>query len=695
MIDFDDYKSVMDARTTAQEIEHDQREKKNECIAFVTDPDGQWEDGISQRFADYGRPRYTFDLTGTIVNKYYGEMTQNDFNIRVTPMGGGATKKAAQLRAGLVKNTEALSRATNVYSMSARMQMICGFDCMRVDQDWASPDSFDQDLFIRHITDSVNRVWFLGNYQERTCEDADGVIVEHLISADEYKERFDTDDTKSPCSLGDTEPHPYYYYKRNGIRIAELIYKKRTRETIYQTKDGMTLSEEDFKKSGLKIKDVKSKVRDAYKICVRWFDGKQFLNDPEDTVFDYLPVVPVLPNFMIVGDKPLSKGVVEPLMDWQRIRNYTGSAFVEETALAPKDIIMMTKQQVAGNEKTIGKLNVAGRPILTYTHVEGQIQPYKPGAYQHNQGLASMFTMSEQGIQASAGMFAAGLGDNPGLQSGVAIEKLDNNSNLGAVEYFKAQEVALGHIGKILITAYPKTYDTEQERRIVKDDGSDDLVKINEVGLNGEVINDMSIGIYDCYCDIGKAFRNKQEQAAQKFVELGTIDPNIVLENEDILLNSIDSPGMDLAAERARARLMKQGAIPESQWTDDEKEAAAMAAQAAAQNPAPQDPNVMIGQAALEEAQAKTVKNEIEAIKLQQAQQKMDFEQQRQKIELEMMDRRDNVKFQEDTMNMLKTMSEILKNLGESSEKDVSLSPDAQAAYDEQARDIKSVQDSM
>lgn len=695
MIDFDDYESVMSARTIAQEIEYDRRRKMNECISFVTDPDGQWEDGIRDRFEDYGRPRYTFDLTGTIVNKYYGEMTQNDFNIRVTPMGGGATKYAAKLRAGLVKNTEALSRATNVYSMSARMQMICGYDCMRVDQDWASPDSFDQDLFIRHITDSVNRVWFIGNYQERTCEDAEGVIIEHLISVDEYKDRFDGDEVKQPCGLGDTEPHQYYYYKRNGIRIAELIYKKRTREVIYRTKDGMTLNAEDFKKSGLKIKDVKSKVRDAYKICVRWFDGKDFLNDPEDTVFDYLPVVPVLPNFMIVGDKPLSKGVVEPLMDWQRIRNYTGSAFVEETALAPKDIIMMTKEQVAGNERNIGKLNVAGRPILTYTHVDGQMQPYKPGAYQHNQGLASMFTMSEQGIQASAGMFAAGLGDNPGLQSGVAIEKLDNNSNLGAVEYFKAQEVALGHLGKILITAYPKMYDTEQERRIVKDDGSDDLVKINEVGLNGEVINDMSIGIYDCYCDIGKAFRNKQEQAAQKFVELGTIDPNIVLENEDILLNSIDSPGMDLAAERARSRLMKQGAIPQSQWTDEEKEAAAAAAQAAAQNPPPPDPNVMIGQAALEEAQAKTVKNEIEAIKLQQAQQKLDFEQQKQKLELEMTDRKDQVQFQTDTMNMLKTMSEILKNLGESSEKDVSLSPDAQAAYDEQARDIQKVQQSV
>lgn len=692
MIDFSSHEAVMKARDTAQEIERDRRAKMSECLHFVTDPDGQWEQGILERFREYGRPRYTFDMTNTIVSKFYGEMTQNDFNIHVSPMGGGASKESAKLIAGLVKNTEALSRATNVYSMAARLQMITGFDCMEVEQDWASPDAFDQDLFIRHIPDSLRRVWFLGNYKERTCEDADGVIVEDLVSYDEYKERFDPDENNKCQSLDQDDLRDVYFYKRHGVRIARLIYKNKVKEKIYLSKDGMILSEEDFKESGLQDSDVKSKTRETHKICVRWFDASRFLTDSEETVFSYLPIVPVLPNFIIVEDKPMSKGLVEPLMDWQRVRNYTGSAYLEETALAPKDIIMMTREQVAGNEKNIGKLNVAGRPILTYTHVENQAPPYKPGAYVANQGLASMFQLSEQGIQSSAGMFAAGLGDNPGLQSGVAIEKLDNNSNLGSVEYFKAQEVALGHIGKILTSAYPKVYDSERENRIINEDGSYDLVKLNEVGLNGEVINDISKGIYDTYCDIGKAFRNRQEQAAEQFVKLGTIDPNIVLENEDILLNSIDSPGMDLAAERARSRLMKAGAIPESQWTDEEKERAMAAAQAAAQSPPPPDPNLMIAQAELEKAQAKTAEIEIKAIQLQQAQQKLDFDQQKQNVELLMKGQQDTLDAQLQIMDAITKLSVGLKNMGESSEKDTTLTPAAQQAYDQQAQKITEVQ---
>lgn len=696
MIDFDKHDDVMEARRIAQEIEIDRREKMRECLRFVTDPEGQWEESIIKKFDEYKRPKYTFDLTSTIVNKYYGEMTQNDFNICVTPMGSGASKETAKLIAGLIKNTESISRATNVYSMSARMQMITGFDCMEIEQDWASPDSFDQDLFIRHISDSLNRVWFLGNYQERTCEDADGVIVEHLVSTDEYKNRFDIDEKNPPQSLGDNQFRDYKFYKRTGIRIAKLIFKSKIIETIYKTADGIILDEKGFSSSGLDIKNVKSRQRESYKICVRWFDQNRWLNESQDTVFNYLSVVPVLPNFLIVDDKPLSKGVVEPLMDWQRVRNYTGSAFVEETALAPKDIIMMTRAQLAGNEKDVGRLNVAGRPILTYSvDPDAATPPYKPGAYQANQALASIFTMTEQGIQSSAGMFAAGLGDNPGLQSGIAIEKLDNNSNLGSIEYFKAEEVALGHIGKILTSAYPKVYDSEQEKRIINDDGSYDIVKINEVGLNGEIINDLSKGIYDTYCDIGKAFRNRQEQAAEQFVKLGQIDPILVQENEDILLNSIDSPGMDIAAARARSRLLRSGSIPESQWTDEEKEQAAQAAQAAANAPPPPDPNMIIAQAELEKAHAKTSELQIKSIKLQQDQQEIEFDQQKQKISAMQDQRKNSVDEQLKITQMLNTMADTLQKIGASMGVGAISSSDAESAYDNQAKQIEQVQNSI
>ena len=692
MIDFSEHKEVLKALETAQEVDRDRRDKMNECIAFVTKPDGQWEESIWEKFQQYGRPRYTFDNVSTILDNYHGSITQNDFNIRVSPAGMGASKEVAKLMAGLVKNTESLSNATDVYSQSSMLAMMAGFDCMRIEQDWADPDSFDQDMFIRHIPDSVNRVWFLGNYQLRTCEDADAVVIEHLISYDEYEERFGERD--APCKgLGTQDIFGVDYYRREGVRIGELIYKKKESKTLYMMPDGKVFDEEDFLTiSGNAMEGVKSRVRDSFKICVRWFDGADFLGDSEDTVFDFLPVIPVLPNFLIAGDKPLSRGCVEKLMDWQRVRNYTGSAYVEETALAPKDVIMMTFEQAEKSLGDIGKINIAGRPVLRYKHQDGVTPPYKPGAYVPNPGLQNLFVSTEQGIQSSAGAYAATLGDNPALQSGVAIDKLDQNSNLGLVKYVQAMEIALSHMGKILVNAYPKIYDTTKERRIINDDGTFEMIRFNETGPNGEIINDLSSGIYDVTCSMGPANKNRQEKTTETIIALGQINPAIVARNEDILLKSVDAPGMELAAERSRAALMKAGEIPETQWTDEEIAQAQAAAQAAAQNPPPPDPAMMIAQAELQKAENQTVELELKAIKEQREQQKLDFEQQKAQVEMLLNGQKQQMDMQTQMAQLLKTMSETLKNIGESGEKDVALDGQAKQAYDEQAQNISDLQ---
>lgn len=696
MIDFKDHEDVMRARREAQEVEHDRREKQNECIAFVTAPYGQWEDSIYTKFGDNGRPRYQFDNTETIIDKYHGEITQNDFNIRVSPAGMGASKGVAKLMAGLVKNTESLSGATDIYSMVSEMAMISGYACMRIEQDWADPDSFDQDLFIRNIHDATNRVWFLGNYQERTCADAPGVIVEHLISYEEYKDRFNKKEEYSCRGLGQPENLNAEYYRRHGVRVAEVIYKEKVTRKLYQLPDGTVMNEDDFNEiDGDKIEGVKSKDRESYKIMTRWFDGDRFLNDAEETVFDFLPVIPVLPKFKIIGDKPVSKGVVEGLMDWQRVRNYTGSALVEETALAPKDAIFMTFEQAEKSLGEIGKLNIAGRPVFRYKHHDNVPPPYKPGAYQPNMGLVNLFGATEAGIQSSAGMFAASLGDNPSLQSGVAIDKLDNNSNLGMVKFVKAIEVALSHAGKILVNAYPKLYDTEKERRIINDDGTFEMVKFGEVGINGERVNDLSEGVYDVVCSMGPAQKNRQEKTTETILALGKINPNIIAQNEDILLKSIDAPGMDMAAERSRANLIKARAIPQSQWTDEEIAQAQAEAQAAAQNPPPPDPALMIAQAELQKAENETIELELKALKEQREQQKLDFEQQKSQVEMLMQGQQDQIANEQAMMGMLKQMAEVLKIIGESREKDVMLEGAAQQAYDNQAQSIAQLQQDL
>lgn len=697
MIDFSDFEKVKEARATAIEVDRDRREIMKECNTFVTKKDGQWEPNVWKLFGDYKRPRYTLDLTRPVIDSIYGELTQNEFNIVVKPMGNGSSKEVAKLYAGLIKNMENISNASAVYNTVAKKSIVTGASVFRLDQEYCDSDSFDQELVINPIHDALDRVWFLGNYQKQTGEDADGVTVDHLISCEEYADRFGGEDKADEAqSLDDTQCHPVYYYKRTGIRISELIYKKKVKKVLYQFEGGTVLSEEDAKSSGADLTKAKRRERDTYKIMVRFYDGNGFISEPEDTVFDHLNVIPVWPNFEIVEDKPITSGAVEWLMDWQRIRNYAGSKKVEDVALSPKSRLMLTKKQGAGHEKQLATMNTSNRSYDFYnTDPEAASPPYWPQPVMANPGANELLQQSESGINTTSGVYPAALGANPSLQSGVAIDKIQNKGDIGKLEYFNAMQVALSHAGRVAIKALKNLLDTQQERRIINEDGSYEMVVINEVGLNGEKINDLSKGVYDVVCDIGPAFRNRQEKTVETIVALGQYDPTLIPGAKDVLLNNIDAPGMDTLAERARADLLKAGAIPESQWTDDEKQQAAAAQQAAANTPPQPDPNVMIAQAELEKAHAKTVELQLKSVQLQQSQQKLDFDQQSAKLDKLMEKQKNDIDEQVKMASLLNTMADTLQKIGASMGVDAIVSPDAAKAYSQQAQNIEQVQNSV
>ncbi|MBB04070.1 MAG: hypothetical protein CML03_00860 [Pseudooceanicola sp.] len=709
-MDLSDFEVLKTACTAAQEVESDRREQMLEVATFLSAKGGQWEDTIGDLFDTYKRPKYTFDRCNPIVSAIWGEIADNEFSIRVTPAGKGATEDTAKTYAGLVRGIEQRSRARHVYSQCGKAAIETGFAVWRVEQDWADVDSFDQDLFIRPIHDALDRVWFLGNYQEQTAEDADGVIIEHTVSEDEAKEIASVD--RSIVGLGCTAITDPLHYKREGVRIGELIYKKPVTKTLYQAPTGEVFGEDDteeIKAAGVDVSQWKTRKRDTFKVCVRYFDEQGFITDEEDTVFDHLPIIPVLPNFKILMNKPLSRGAIENLMDEQRVLNYAVSRKVEDTALSPKPKLMITDEQAAGRETKLKTMNANNDPAFTYKHVENQAPPYYPTMPGHNQGLSEVIGISSQAIEESAGMFGPNLAKNEGVQSGVAIAKQQHKGDLGTIEYFKAIEVAIAQTGKVIVHALPKVYDEEREAQLIAEDGDVSTATLYErQNVNGVEIttNDLSQGIYDVACDIGPAFASRRDQTAEQLAVFGQLDPTIIQQNKDLLLGSQDMPGMKEAAERARAQLLQAGQIPQSQWTEQEREQIQQAQLQAQQNPPPPDPAQIIAQAEATKAQAdaqraqadyesKKVGTQLEIMKLRQKQQDMDFSQERQRLEMMEARQKDLADNQAKTYEDLKTMAETLKLIKEATGADAMVTPPAIEAYGQQAEMLDQAQDQI
>lgn len=705
MIDFSDHSKVQILLKQAQEADHDQRENSREAKYFLEARDGQWEPSVVQNML--GRPRYTFDMCNPVVDQVAGEIDSADFDIRVRPAGSDSSVELAKIYDGMVRNIESISNASRIFSQAARNMIVSGLAGWRVTTEWADSDSFDQDILIKPISNFEDRAWFEPTSELQDKSDASYCFLLQSMSKDEYKTKFPEG---SQASVSDDVTSEVYSCKAESITVGEFFYKKPIEKELVLMSDGSVYEVDDKFESVVDelaqqgVTEQRRRTRKAHKVFVRFFDGRGWLGEETETVFEWLPIIPTYGNFNISENKVVYRGIVEKLIDSQRVFNYAKSREIEEGALAPRAKFWMTREQAKSDTQTLSTLNTNSNPVQTYSHVEGHPVPYMTGGAQINSGLQATSIDAARTLNVSAGLFSSNMGDNPNVQSGVAIELQQNKGDNGTIKYFKSQEVAICHTARIIIKAIPKVYDTKRVTRVLGEDGTEEMITLNDRVIDeqsGEIVelNDLSKGQYDVTCSVGPAFKNRQTETIKAITELAAIDPRMLEVGSDVLLKNIQSPGIDLLAERVRNSMVNSGAIPESQLTDDEKERLAQLQAIAAQQPQQPDVAQQIAEAEVEKARAGTAdivsrirerdqKIQLDAEKSQMEQQKMLLQATQQQFENQL-----NVaKAQSDE---LAQQIDGLKKLREAMGVDTIIGPNSQEAYMNQASMITDSQQEM
>lgn len=616
MPNYSDHKVIIELLEKDQDADKDNRDRAKEAHLFIDKRDGQWEPSWWNNSS--GKPRYTFDMTTPIINQIAGEMQQADFNITVRPSGGEASKKTANVLDGLIRNIENISNATHIYSNAGRAMVVGGIDGWRVVQKYVDADSFDQDLMIEPLHNFVDRVWFDCAAEKQDRSDARWCHVITGVSVDEYEDRWPEGGKVSVSLQSETNA---YYHKPEFIIVGEFYYiKPKMRElvemnngAVYEVNDEFNALVDEMAAAGIVEKRRRKQAKNV--VYVRHYDGQDWLGEPRETVFSHIPVIPTYANYKIFENKTIYFGVVEKLLDPQRVMNYSISREIEEGALSPRPKYWMTSKQVGSHGATLETLNTNADPVQIYDPDPlVQNPPMQSGGAQINPGLRIISEAMSQIMNQTAGMFAANMGDNPGLQSGIAIRQLQRKGETGTIAFFSAQEVAISHTARILVDAIPRVYDTKRQARILNEDGSFEMVALNDEVIDEETgravtLNDLSKGRYDVTCSAGPAFKSRQDELVASIVELSQVDPSLISIGGDVLLNALSAPGMDKIAERKRAQLLASGVIPESQMTDDEK--AQMQAQAQNRQP---DAATMLAQAEMEKAKAAQMKVEVDGM---------------------------------------------------------------------------------
>jgi hypothetical protein len=621
--DYEEHQDVIELLDKCQQADKDNRERVREAHLFLDKRDGQWEPYWWN--SNEAKPRYTFDMVNPIVDQVASEIEQSDYDIRVSPAGGDATKDLAIAYDGIIRNIEQMSNAKTTYAQCARNMVVGGMDGWRVVQKYVDDNSFDQDLAIEHVGNFVDRVWFDPAAENQDKSDSRYAFVLHAMAKDEYEARFPEGSGESVSDGRDGEA---YYDKAECIVVGEFLYlESEDRELVMMSNGQVHEVNDDFEKvvddlAAIGVTEAKRRTRKKHYVCSRFFDAKDFLEDKKETVFCRIPVVPAYANFKIFENKTIYWGVVEKLLDPQRVMNYSVSREIEEGALAPRAKYWMTMAQASGHEKQLETLNTNADPVQFYNvDPESPAVPQQQGGSQVNPGLARISESMRAIIGQTAGMFAANMGDNPGLQSGVAIKQLQDRGTNSTMKYSRGLEIAVAATGRLLKDAIPMVYDTERQVRILREDESYDMVPINQKVIDnatGEIVtvNDLQVGTYDVTCRAGPSFRNRQQETIEAITTLAQTDPSLMQIAGDLLLQNIATPAASQIAERKRIQMIAAGLIPQSQMTEEELQEMAAKMQAQGQQQAP-DPAMVLAQAEQMKAQADMMKAQIDAQKVQ------------------------------------------------------------------------------
>lgn len=612
---YEDHPKVLEMLKDSQDADKDNREAAREAHLFIDKRDGQWEPYWWN--ANSGRPRYTFDMTGPIVDVVSGEMEQAEFASSITPAGGESTKEDAKLFAGIVRNIEDQSEAVDIYNIASRNMVTCGIDGWKIVQKYIDDDSFEQDLAVEPIANFLDSVWF-GPFKKPDASDAKYCFVLESISKDDYKERYG--DERECQSVDDSRSATAYTNKADQVTIGNIFYIKEEPRELLQLRSGRVIDAEEnagvldeLIKSGDVV--VKSRIRNKKKVCSRLFDGKDWLNEEQETVFRELPVIPIIANYKLFENKIIYRGIVEKLLDPQRVFNYTKSREVEECALAPRAKYWMTTKQAAGHEASIATLNTNADPVQFFNpDQENPGPPQQNGGAQVSPGLATLSMDMRTVFQQSANMFAASMGDNPGLQSGVAIKQLQDKGDTGTIKYFKARERGIARTTRIMVSTIPRVYNKERQMRILGEDGSVNVKTINQPVFDEQsqkmvIVNDLSKGKFSVSCSAGPSFKNRQQETVAAITEIAAVDPTVIQIGSDILFNNLSSPGMDLIAQRKRQQLFQAGLIPVDQMSDEEKQQM----QQMQSQPKQPDAATLLATAEINKAQAQADKVRVDA----------------------------------------------------------------------------------
>lgn len=587
----------------------------------------QWD--AQARAARDGKPCLTINDLPAKVAQVVGDMRINRPAIRVRP-AEDADKDLAEIREGLIRAIERDCDAQGVYIETGESQVACGIGNFRVTLKNSDDTGFERDIAVQAIPDAFAVVWDPFS-TERTGKDAEWCFVVEEMARKQFERTWKG---QLPADLEVPSPSVIAngWETRDAVRIVEFWRMKEEKTTYARLENGSTVEVEAspnpldpgayalIRRTGKGKRlgelpapiavdeDGEAMVRPGVRryACMYLVTGTAILSGPHELPIPRLPIIRARGWQVNVRSKRIRFGLVRFARDPARLKNYWRSISAEMLALAGKGKWLLHEGN-EGDQDAFRDAHVDDDPILTWS---GQIKPEYVGPPTLNNAVLQEAALAAQDMKDVTGLHDASLGARSNETSGKAILARQKEGDVGSYIYHDNLQAAISEGGRVINALIPVAYDTARTIRIVGEDESTKVQRVNDPNDPESV--DLNRGRYDIVVETGPSYSTKRVEAAESMMQFMQAVPAAAQAAGDLIARNMDWPGADMIAERLKKALPPQLTEGEEELTPEQQQQRQMAMQQQAQQQEMQQQAIGLEMA---EKQAKVQMTQAQAMK--------------------------------------------------------------------------------
>ncbi len=535
----------------------------------------QWPERIKNERANQSRPVLTFNRLPAYARQVVNKMKQDRPALKVRPietnrseertkgLQGGQDYSLSEVYQGLMNHIQLTSRASQAYDTAAAhaVKHGCGFFALAAKANYHDP--FVQDLRVERIRDSYS-VLIDPSADKADFSDMQEAFMTSWLSKEAFAAKF-------PDHAGNAD-WGYYtsqmqekWFLDNKIQVATYWWLDWRKDEVLKMTDGAIhyLSDvedilDELERDGIYIARTsdakKDQIRKEVKrpVC-KWqmVNGREFLSEEEETVFEEIPIFPVVGDEVVDGGRIIFASAIRDGMDPQRAYNFSRTAGIETTGLQPKVPFLVTAEQINGHEQEWSLSNRTTKPFLTYNHIEGQPVPARMAVPQPASAELAQAQADAADIQNCIGLHEAFMGEPSNERTGKAVLARQQQGATSTYHYSENQRIAIERLGRMIVRAIPRIYDSERIVRIRLPDDSEDAVAINQEVFDTESNTtktrfDIGVARFDVSIDTGPDYATMRQEGIGAMQELiKVMPPQALIPFGHLLVQQMAFPGSD------------------------------------------------------------------------------------------------------------------------------------------------------